>query len=149
MTTNYIFENPETIISNLTSESRAKVCIVVKNTANKFLLLKRRPDDSYPNIWECAGGKYEQPETIDQCVFRELEEETGITEIMSIDYLFASCFKEESTSKTVYVLYYCVTTNQNVTTHPEHVEAGWFSQKEAMDLVAFDGPKKAISNILF
>jgi mutator protein MutT len=44
----------------------------------KLLIAQRLPDAHLPNLWEFPGGKLELGETFQQCLERELMEETGI-----------------------------------------------------------------------
>ncbi len=138
-------QEPEIILNEMQPNSRAKVCILVQSSSdNRYLLLQRRPDEIYPNIWECPGGKLETGETLEDCVLREMEEETGISEVESLKYLFANTFFEEFSGKNVYVFYYKVITNKQPTSTPEHVAANWFSQTQAVEQVPFEGVKYAI-----
>jgi ADP-ribose pyrophosphatase YjhB (NUDIX family) len=44
----------------------------------KVLILKRKPDDdSYPGVWDCVGGHFEEGESAEECMLREAREETG------------------------------------------------------------------------
>ncbi|HEV2389669.1 MAG TPA: NUDIX domain-containing protein [Nitrososphaerales archaeon] len=44
----------------------------------KLLILKRKDDDdTYPGVWDCVGGHFEQGESADECMLREAKEEAG------------------------------------------------------------------------
>lgn len=46
---------------------------------NKILLMKRTPDDYlYPNLWTLPGGYLKKEESFEDCMLRELLEETGL-----------------------------------------------------------------------
>lgn len=45
----------------------------------KFLIAKRRKGKHLENKWEFPGGKIESDETPEECLYRELKEEFGIT----------------------------------------------------------------------
>lgn len=52
--------------------------LIVKD--NKFLLVKRSPEDDYhPNQWALPGGSMEEGETPEEALIREVREELGIS----------------------------------------------------------------------
>jgi len=58
-----------------------KICvdIVLFNSQGKIFIQKRSPDRKmFPNCWELPGGHIEPNESIEQCLIRELKEETGM-----------------------------------------------------------------------
>ena len=65
------------------------VChVLVRHIDGTYLLMKRDPRKTYPNMWEAsAGGSALQGETALESAFRELREETGIvaTELKELD----------------------------------------------------------------
>ena len=57
-------------------------CIIYNRVLNRFLLVQRcKNDDTGANTWENAGGNIEGKETPEAAVFREIKEETGISDI--------------------------------------------------------------------
>ena len=58
--------------------NKSIVCGVLVRREDKFLLVKKQPNiGPYPNMWTGPGGHVEEGETLDECVVRELYEETG------------------------------------------------------------------------
>lgn len=55
-------------------------CIVVFNAAKDKILLCKRTKDPYKGLYNFVGGKVEPGESSEQAAYRELQEETGISE---------------------------------------------------------------------
>lgn len=104
--------------------------LIVKD--NKFLLVKRSPNDDYhPNQWALPGGTMEKGETPEQTLNREIDEELGITisgynplgkyndgeYIMYVYYLDSPDFDESS-----------------ITLNEEHTEYKFFNFYEIQEL---------------
>jgi 8-oxo-dGTP diphosphatase len=51
---------------------------VVRDSAGRVLISRRRADAHQGGLWEFPGGKVEDGETVPQALARELEEELGI-----------------------------------------------------------------------
>ena len=44
----------------------------------RLLILRRKDDDdTYPGVWDCVGGHFEEGESAEQCMLREAKEESG------------------------------------------------------------------------
>ena len=58
------------------------IFLLNKNPPTKILFLKRSPTRTFaPNLYTGVGGKVEEKETLLESAYRELEEETGITNV--------------------------------------------------------------------
>jgi dATP pyrophosphohydrolase len=121
-----------------------------QNGKLEFLLLKRSPQQYYPNLWQMVTGKIKESETAFNTALREIKEETSLTPekfwvaptVNSFyspdkDYIcllpvFASQVKFES----------------KVEISKEHVEYKWVSPEEARSLLAWDGQRKSVDVIV-
>jgi bis(5'-nucleosidyl)-tetraphosphatase len=96
--------------------------------------------------WGCAKGHLEMGENIEQTARREIQEETGITDITFIDgfkelnrYFFMS--KGEKISKTVTFLL-AKTNSKEVTISNEHTGYEWLPFDQALQLITFKNEKE-------
>lgn len=73
--------------------------IIIHN--NKILVSQRSPAKTdYPMFWEFTGGRFENNETVKQCIEREIKEE------LNIDSSFVKVIHEKKHNS--YYLYYCL-----------------------------------------
>lgn len=52
--------------------------VAIIRNGKEFLIAQRNADDSFGSFWEFPGGKKNSDETFEECVVREVKEETGI-----------------------------------------------------------------------
>jgi 8-oxo-dGTP diphosphatase len=59
----------------------ATLCYVIDRKHNKTLMLHRvkKENDMHEGKWNGLGGKFEQGESPEECVIREVKEESGLT----------------------------------------------------------------------
>jgi 8-oxo-dGTP diphosphatase len=50
---------------------------VVLNRGRLLILKRKDDDDSYPGVWDCVGGHFEEGESAEECMHREAMEESG------------------------------------------------------------------------
>ncbi len=91
---------------------------VVENEKGEVLLMYRR------GFWDLPKGKWDDGETIEECALREIEEETGLTNLLLENLLTISYhtyfFKEKWILKETY--WFNIKTNSNQLLNPQKEE---------------------------
>jgi ADP-ribose pyrophosphatase YjhB (NUDIX family) len=79
--------NPDKILKKVVSEFKYQIAGggIVENKDGKILLMKRL------GKWDLPKGKLDKGETIEECSLREIEEETGATDL-SVESSFAETY---------------------------------------------------------
>ncbi len=109
--------------------------------ANKVLLLKNSREE-----WELPGGRLEIGETPEECVAREIEEETG-WRVRVGPVLDTWLYHVESAHRHVFIATYGChpTTPTDIVVSDEHVTANLFSEAELPTLNLPDGYRRSIT----
>ena len=55
------------------------ICYIEKDDKTLMLYRNKKKDDIHEGKYVGVGGKFEQGETPEECVIREVKEETGLT----------------------------------------------------------------------
>jgi len=64
-----------------------KVAVGIMRLGSQVLVCQRKRTSRYPLKWEFPGGKFEEGETAEQCLFRELQEELSIEANIGEEFL--------------------------------------------------------------
>ena len=116
-------------------------CIIYNRSLNRFLLVQRcGNDDTGANTWENSGGNIEDGETPEAAVFREVKEETGITDIEIKHIAYVSILEGEPPD--LLIVYLCETATETVKVSFEHQAYIWADEKRCRELL----PKAIISD---
>lgn len=99
---------------------------------DRLLVLKRRPDDFMPNLWEIPGGHVDAGESLPDALARELAEETAL-QLVRIER-FLGQFDYAGEFGRTRQWNFIVTTRGDVIRHPEHSEAAWASPEDTRRL---------------
>jgi len=112
----------------------------------KLLLLLRGSTAPYnPNKYGFPGGMLEDNESLEDCVLRELFEETGIQ--ASRDQLESLLLKYQSGHKRLLFVIKDDTIDSNVTISWEHSEYIWVSYSDCYDKPLVPGVEVAIKTL--
>jgi 8-oxo-dGTP diphosphatase len=106
---------------------------IIRNYENKVLIVKREPNDSFPNKWEFPGGKADYGEHPEDSVKREIKEETGL-EITPLFPVVINEYKNVKKNVSYIEIFYIADltpTNQIVTLSTEHTEFAWIDFDDA------------------
>ena len=120
----------------------------IENEEIKFLLLKRQPNESYPNLWQMVSGAIEGKEIAYETALREIKEETGI----KINKLWVvpnvnSFYSPERNKIFMVPVFAAETENKNIKLSNEHSEYKWVEKDEAVRLLAWPGQRKSVEII--
>ncbi len=120
------------------------------NDSLEFLLLKRAPDQYYPNIWQMVSGKIKPDEKAFETSLREIKEETGLipSNIWVVPNVNSFYTAEDDSITLVPVFAVKVKSNDKVIISKEHSEYGWFTSEEAKNKLAWAGQHKSVEIIV-
>lgn len=134
-------------------KSAGAIIYVMKNSAPSYLLLH------YPSgHWEFAKGHIEENENPEQAARREIQEETGVTDIEIIPgfkeyikYSFKNNYdlKKEDKNKAPWifklvVFFLAKTRQEEVKISPEHIGFAWLPYGQAMKKLTFKNAKNLL-----
>jgi len=118
----------------------ADIIVFTANKSNPEVLLIKRKFDPFKDKWALPGGFLDMDEELDQAAYRELEEETSITEIKLEQFKTFGKIGRDPRGRTISVVYYGFIPENNkhqAKANDDAAEATWFSIKSLPPL-AFD-----------
>ena len=115
----------------------------------EYLLLKRSPDQKYPNIWQMVTGKIKEGETAYETAIREIKEETNldIEKLYIVPNVNSFYNSDDDSNNLVPVFVSVVSENLEVTISDEHQKFEWVGKKKAKRLLAWPGQLKSVDII--
>lgn len=93
---------------------------------DKILLLKRSDFDDDGGSWEFTGGSIDQGESPVEALVREVNEETGISDLV-IDHLLYVTMTDRDI---IIVAYVCSSQTTKITLSEEHSEYAWVAKPD-------------------
>jgi len=103
--------------------------IVIKNDDMDKILLIKRKNEPFKDFWALPGGFVDIEEELIESAFRELQEETGISDIDLRQFHTYGKLGRDPRGRTVSVVYYGYLTNSNqdIKANDDAKELGWFA----------------------
>src|SRR3989344_3601203 len=125
---------------------RSAGAVVYNEKNKKFLLLFRKANEKYKDLWDFPRGLVEEDEK--DTVIREIEEETGINDIDFIAKFreFISFFyKRDNELIKKEIIYFLVKTEQEkIKLSYEHNDYKWADVKVALELLTHKSSKEVL-----
>jgi len=103
---------------------------VVKHN-NKFLILKKSPDDrNYPNYWSFCSGFVKEFESAEDSCLREIKEETSLDAKIIKTGKIINVTDNKNNRRWVVAVYLCEVNKTDVILCHENVEFRWVIKEE-------------------
>ena len=128
-----------------------KSCGVVLFNEQKVLLLQYATGQKESH-WDFPKGHVDKGETEIETATRELEEETGIKNIILLDNFrktinYKIQKRDRKTSKEV-VFFIATTVETEINLSHEHVDYGWFDFTSALKQLTYDNARSVLSEAI-
>lgn len=96
------------------------------------ILLNRRIDEPYKGLWAFAGGHWEAGETLEECIEREIKEETSLeVKFVALRGIASEIIYEEKKPQNHLILWVCeVKVKSGEVKEQDEGEVRFFSEKE-------------------
>jgi len=121
------------------------LCYIEQN--NRYLMLHRTKKDNDPNHdkWVGIGGKFESDESPDECLLREVKEETGLT---LLDYDFRGIVTFISNKwETEYMHLFTASSFQGELIDCNEGKLEWIAKTEVLALNIWEGDKLFLNRL--
>lgn len=124
------------------------LCYIIKNHKWLMLLRNKKENDINEGKWIGVGGKVEDSETIEECIIREIKEETGLNPF-KVDFRGVVDFIYEFKDYEKIWVYICRDFEGEIKDCDEGTLA-WIDEEDILDLDLWEGDivflKKLIEN---
>lgn len=115
---------------------------------NGTFLVVKRSEKSFDEalLWEIPGGTMEIGETVEECLFREIKEEVGLS-VEIKGYLYSWKIPRHESHETVGLTFLCEASNNVVNLSHEHTNYAWILSSEIHKYNFSEGIKKDFSKV--
>ena len=97
----------------------------------KILVLRRRPDDTFGNMWDFPGGALEWNEKPQEALKREIKEESGLSPRVLYPFdVYHSMSMEKKGARFLGISYLCKSEKGKVRLSEEHTEYTWMDPRD-------------------
>ena len=125
------------ILDNVKSE-HTTLCYIIKDGKVLMMLRNKKKQDINKNKWIGVGGHFEYAESPDECLLREVKEETGL---MLISYkargIVTFCYKDV----VEYMHLYTADKFEGELISCDEGELSWVEEDKVMDLNIWEGDR--------
>lgn len=121
-----------------------------QNGILEFLILKRSPEQYYPNLWQMVSGKIKEIEKAYEAVLREIKEETSLTpEKLWVAPTVNSFYAPDGDYISLIPVFAAKVNHfSDVKLSSEHVAFKWVTPEEAKTHLAWEGQRKSVDVIV-
>lgn len=122
------------------------ICYIEKD--NKYLMLHRtkKENDINENKWLGVGGKFEEGESPEECIVREVKEETGLT--LKENKFRGMLTYVSTTWQTEYIYVFTSNNFEGDLIECNEGDLKWIDKNEVMNLNTWEGDKIFLEKLL-
>lgn len=122
---------------------------LIQDNEKKILLLRvnlKALTETKESYWDIPGGRVQRGHTVEETLIREIQEETGIIDLVNIKQFTMVLSNIRIPLKPldvglVLAIYTCeIGDNEEIKISNEHTEAKWFGLEEAAELLSIKYP---------
>lgn len=119
---------------------------LIRNSEGKILVLKSSLRGHVENTkvyWDIPGGRIDEGDGVEETLLREIEEETGVTEVSNIEFFTAVVSNhqipiENNRKAGLVLMVYTaeIPSDSKIQISPEHTEYAWVDKADAAKLLS-------------
>lgn len=118
----------------------ATLCYLMKDNKTLMLFRNKKPNDVHEGKWNGLGGKFEKGETPEECVIREVKEESGLL-IKNPKLHGIITFPMFDGKKDWYVFMFTVKDFEGELIDSNEGKLEWIENEKLLDLNLWEGDK--------